>query len=91
MKIPKFSKWMKFSEYKEFEGRNLPGIYLLANFKNKPNDKSNPLSPEVIYIGETTKQDLSKRLYQFSRSAFSRKKDHSGGLSYSKNILKNKT
>ena len=88
MKIPKFSEWMKFSEYKEFEGRKFPGVYLVANLKRKPSGRPDPLSSKIVYIGETTKQDLSKRLYQFSRSAFCRKAGHSGGWSYSKEYLK---
>jgi len=90
MKIPKFSEWMKFSEYKKYEGRKFPGVYLVANFKRRPSGIPDPLSSNIVYIGETTKQDLSKRLYQFSRSAFSRKTGHSGGWSYSKEYLKNK-
>jgi hypothetical protein len=90
MQIPNFSEWIRFPEYKEFTGRNSPGVYLLANFKRKPSGRPNPLSPKVVYVGETTKQDLSKRLYQFSRSAFSRKFGHSGGWSYSELFLNNK-
>jgi len=89
MVIPKFTAWMKFDEYKNISEKNSPGIYLLATFNKKPTGRANPLAPEIFYIGETTKQNLAKRLYQFSRSAFSRKSAHSGGWSYSKHILKN--
>ncbi len=90
MRIPKFSEWMKFSEYKTFPDRDYPGVYLLANFMRKPSGKANPKSEKIIYVGETTKQTIARRLYQFSQSAFSRKKGHSGGWTYSKRILENK-
>ena len=90
MKIPKFTNWVEFSEYKNFHLRGLPGVYLMANFSRKPLGIPDPLSKKVIYVGETTKQNLAKRLYQFSRSAFSRKSGHSGGWSYSNKFLKNR-
>jgi len=91
MKIPKFSEWMRFSEYKNFSKRNLPGVYLLAHFKRKPSGKANPKSEEIIYVGETTKQTLAKRLNQFCRSALKRTREHSGGSTYSKEFLNSRS
>ena len=45
------------------------------------------MSDNIVYIGETTKQELSTRLWQFARSAFSQKIGHSGGWTYSKQFL----
>lgn len=90
MKIPAFSEWMKFSEYKTFSDRKLPGVYLLSHFYRKPSGEANPKSGKIIYVGETTKQTIAKRLYQFSQSAFNKKKGHSGGWTYSEKFLDSK-
>lgn len=90
MDIPDFCGWVKFDEYKTLEGKNFPGIYLLSHFKRKPNSLPNVTSKNIVYIGETTGQTISKRLYQFKQSAFLRKNGHSGGWTYSGEFLNRK-
>ena len=59
-----------------------PGVYLLACFEQTPEEVADPCNERVVYIGETTGQDLSDRLYQFNRSAHEGKDGHSGGWTY---------
>ena len=82
--LPIFGPW---KQYDLRERTNLPGVYLLAHMASVPAGPGDPLSSDVIYIGETTGQTLEKRLYQFARSAFSRKSGHSGGWTYSDTFL----
>ncbi len=88
--ITGFSNWLKFPEYLEYEGRKYPGVYVLARFSKNPLSPPNLISKNIVYIGETTQQNLHKRLYQFSNSAFKRKNGHSGGWTYSDVYLKSK-
>ena len=82
--VPVFGPW---EQYDLRERTDLPGVYLLAHMASVPAGPGDPLSSDVIYIGETTGQTLEKRLYQFARSAFSRKSGHSGGWTYSDTFL----
>ena len=84
MKLPlnKFSKWVHWSERHTLEDLLVnPGVYLLGQFSTKPSARPN-LNQPLIYIGETCTQTLSKRLYQFNRSAFEDKFAHSGGKTF---------
>jgi len=89
MEIPKFSEWQKFDEFRCNEIAKFPGVYLLAHFDKVPKGSPVVTSPKIIYVGETTGQKITKRLYNFSRSAFSQEIGHSGGWTYSKKILNN--
>ncbi|WP_146142942.1 hypothetical protein [Halomonas sp. ND22Bw] len=90
MNTPKFSQWVKFTHYKELDGLSFPGVYALAHFSSPPEKDSSIHASHTIYIGETTSQKLSNRLYQFGRSAFQKKNGHSGGHTYSRVFLDNK-
>ncbi|WP_143189368.1 hypothetical protein [Paraburkholderia lycopersici] len=81
------SAWVRYGEHKTLKDCRLPGIYVLAHFKKPPVSTASVTSKEVIYIGETTGQDIAKRLYQFGRSAFKRLPAHSGGWRYSDEFL----
>ena len=59
-----------------------PGVYLLARLTDSPLPVVDVLDPNILYVGQTCDQTLEKRLYQFSRSAFHRKKNHSGGWKF---------
>jgi len=77
-----FSEWVPW-EYKECpEGRH-PGVYLLSRFDITAPKQVDPTDRAILYIGETVDQTLSKRFYQFHRSAFLRKNSHSGGWTFS--------
>lgn len=92
MKKPKFSEWIKFDRREELTYiREYPGVYLLAHFERKPSGNADFTSKKIVYIGETTRQTLWKRLYQFQRFAFKRKHGHSGGKSYNRIFLAEKT
>ncbi|MEZ8021412.1 hypothetical protein ACED63_23680 [Vibrio splendidus] len=90
MDIPKFSQWVKFAHYKEMDCLSLPGVYVLAHFSSPPENDTSIHASYTVYIGETTSQKLSSRLYQFGRSAFLKKNGHSGGHTYSRIFLDNK-
>lgn len=90
MDIPKFRKWVKFAHYKELGCLSLPGVYVLAHFSSPPENEICIYANHTVYIGETTSQTLSKRLYQFGRSAFLKKNGHSGGHTYSRVFWDNK-
>jgi len=81
-----FSPWRKWAEKDNIEGSNLPGVYLLARFDAPPPGPAQPLDESIIYVGETCKNSLSGRWYQFDRSAFRSKPGHSGGFTYHKKI-----
>ena len=85
----RFSSWVKWENRNSFSGIMKPGVYLLAHSTNVPSGHPNPLSKKIVYIGETTRQTLKKRLDQFDKSAFSQKNLHSGGKTY-RNTPRNK-
>lgn len=89
MDIPKFSNWVRFSDFKNLASVKLPGVYVLAHFYDEVPREIDVCKNNTIYVGETTKQTIYKRLSQFSHSAFSRKNGHSGGWTYSQKFLNN--
>jgi hypothetical protein len=80
-----FSNWMPWVSRKNFPNCKQPGVYLLAHFEQPPLGPADPLSKEIVYIGETCDQDLAKRWRQFNRSASTGLKAHSGGRTYHAN------
>lgn len=84
MHLPKieFSGWSPWSKRNDFDGVNLPGVYLLAHFDDPPVDPVNPKAKEIIYIGETGKRTFIKRWGEFQNVAFGNKENHSGGKTY---------
>jgi hypothetical protein len=77
-----FSAWTPWAERESLSGVDQPGVYILAHFTSPPIGRADPLSREVIYIGETCDSSLRKRWYRFNRSAFEGKFGHSGGKTY---------
>ncbi len=88
MEIPKFSNWVHFSDFKTLESVKLPGVYVLAHFNDGVPSDIDVCKSNTVYVGETTKQTICKRLAQFGRSAFFRKNGHSGGWTYSEKYFK---
>lgn len=79
-----FSSWIPWRDGDSLHGITLPGVYLLARFDMAPPGGASPEQREIIYIGETCRNSLRGRWRQFHRSAFERKSDHSGGVTYHK-------
>ena len=78
-----FSPWFKWRERFKISNYDHPGVYLLAHFKNAPHGMANPLSTEIIDIGETTKRTIRSRLNYFHRAAFKGADGiHSAGETY---------
>ena len=77
------SEWTHLGEVENIQGVDKPGLYLLAHFDKSPESSRARLSDNIVYIGETTRQTIGVRLYQFAQSAFKRKIGHSGGWTYS--------
>ena len=88
-----FSPWLAWETFlaTRLEDRRFrnKGVYLLAHFRKTPMGAGRPDLKEVVYVGETTKQDLKSRLDQFHGSAFQERSGHSGGWTYSKKLLEN--
>jgi len=84
MEMPqiKFSEWFQWNKRTEIDNVDLPGVYILAKFKEVPKGNADTVDKNIIYVGETCKQTLKKRWYQFNNSAFRDKAGHSGGWSY---------
>ncbi len=82
----RFGQWTFWRDRGEIQGLRHPGIYILAIFKHGAPKVVDPLASEVVYVGETSGQDLRSRWNQFHRSAFEGKFGHSGGTNYRKMI-----
>jgi len=75
--------------------KNIPngkytGLYIVAHFKKRPEGLANPLSREVLYIGEThgKKQNIHKRLGTFLKAASVGEMihKHSGGNRFNREL-----
>jgi len=77
-----FSRWCRWADRDSLAGAQHPGVYLLAHFEREPLGEARPDSREVIYIGETSRGSLRKRLHHYNRSASSGAAGHSGGRTY---------
>jgi hypothetical protein len=85
MSLPKmkFSSWVMWADREELPGTDKSGVYLLAHFKRPCRSSASPKTKKIIYVGETTKQTLKKRLEDFHRAAFrGNTPRHSGGKTY---------
>jgi hypothetical protein len=78
-----FRDWFPWKEMKGQLGLGDAGVYLLGNFPNELPRNVQPIDSRVIYVGETVNQSFTKRLRQFSHTAFQRKHGHSGGWRFS--------
>jgi len=78
----KFTNWVKWKNRKEIKNSDKAGVYILAKFKDAPEEEADFLDKNIIYVGETCNNSLKGRWYQFDRSAFQSKDGHSGGWSY---------
>src|SRR5262249_2851773 len=90
MKLPEFDSWTRWSDRDAMAGCERPGVYLLAKFESSPPRVVVPVISNIIYIGETCDQSLSKRWYQFNRSAFYQKGGHSGGWTFADKFCENR-
>jgi hypothetical protein len=80
-----FSGWAPWTERARLKGIDAPGVYVLAHFNTAPAENADPLTQEVIYVGETCDRTLRWRWRQFHRCAFeSKERGHSGGVTYSR-------
>jgi hypothetical protein len=66
-----FSEWYAWDDVKNIPCGNLPGLYIIARFKEKPRGPAEPNAQELIYIGEThgSSQNISKRLHKFFKAS----------------------
>jgi hypothetical protein len=83
--VVSFSNWIPWDNRDSLPAVDKPGVYLLAIFPSlddMPSGEADALAREIIYIGETCKNSLTGRWYQFERSAFLGKNGHSGGWTY---------
>jgi len=79
-----FSEWVLWTARATLKGIDAPGIYVLAHFTIAPAGSADPLTQEVIYVGETCSQFIRRRWQQFHACAFEGKRGHSGGVTYRK-------
>ena len=78
----RFSNWCRWAERDKVLGEDLrsPGVYLIARNLTR-RTRANPLSPNIIYIGQTT-TPLTKRLNAFkAASQYYYRGSHAGGNS----------
>lgn len=59
----RLTPWMPSSRREEFDG--LPGIYIIAEFRDSLPNEVDPLDERVVCIGETHAQTIPVRLGQF--------------------------
>ena len=80
----KMSPWHLWEARSDFVDMDKRGVYIIANFDGKPGEPPSPMSPNVIYIGETHggTMNFKKRLRLFHRAAQNGEKKHAGGRSY---------
>jgi hypothetical protein len=81
--LAKFTAWTPWSQRANLP-LELPGVYMLSEFKDQAPKGKPELSTKLIYIGETCGQSLHGRLYQFNRSGFLGKLGHSGGATFAR-------
>jgi hypothetical protein len=80
-----FTPWTIWADRNTLKNAHLPGVYLLARFDDRdggPPAQVDPLSADIVYIGEAADQSLMGRWQQFHRAAFEGKPGHSAGLRY---------
>jgi hypothetical protein len=66
-----FTEWYVWDDLKSIPNNNKRGIYLIAQFDQKPEGHANPLDESILYIGEThgKSQSIFKRLNTFFKAA----------------------
>ena len=79
--LARFAPWVPWSERSSVLPQ-LPGVYLLGEFRSGAPPDRPDLRSKVVYIGETCGQSLRSRLGQFQRSGFLGKSGHSGGETF---------
>jgi hypothetical protein len=62
--------WTPWPHRNLVKNAHLPGVYLLAQRDAAPPPHVDPLSQDIIYIGETTEGSLTRRWQQFHRIAY---------------------
>ncbi len=76
--VPRFRGWARWSDWRDLEGINHPGVYMIALFDSDPPESISAVDEQVIYIGETCRT-LRERLRAFNRAAHDGVSKHSGG------------
>ena len=76
---PDIHGWVRWSDRGDLDCMDSPGVYMIARFESGPPESVNPADEHVIYIGETCKRTLRKRLQEFNRAANDGVTKHSGG------------
>ncbi|MGH6719267.1 MAG: hypothetical protein ACREER_08105, partial [Alphaproteobacteria bacterium] len=74
-----FDDWIPWKDRENYRHIKRPGVYVLAHQVTVP-DTADPLSPDVIYVGETS-QPFRVRWKAFESSALGGK-GHGGGDTY---------
>lgn len=77
----KLSDWVKWGDRPEV---NSPGVYVLGLFDEAP-ATTDPTDKGIIYIGETCKSSLTKRLAKFEWSSKTGEHRHCAGRTFYKN------
>jgi hypothetical protein len=80
-----FTPWTPWEDRNLLKNAHLPGVYLLALVEagdTAPRTPVDPLSTDIVYIGEAADQTLRGRWQQFHRAAFEGKPGHTAGLRY---------
>ena len=77
-----FSAWTHWSERNGVKNAHLPGVYMLAQWEEGPPGQVDPISQQIVYIGEMSDNSLMGRWQQFNRAAFEGKPGHTGGVAY---------
>ena len=79
--------WIRWPDHWNHRDIGHPGVYLLAKISGALPVPVDCLDQRIIYIGETTRQTLEKRLREFRYSAFQGKPKHSGRFTFFVRLL----
>ena len=80
-KLP-FISWLPWSEREQSPAGGFPGVYLIAHFDSVPRGPVDPITREIVYIGQTAADCLKQRWRRFQISATTGRRAHSGGRNY---------
>jgi hypothetical protein len=78
----RFSSWVTWEQRGVFAQLTIPGVYLLAHLATTLTGPADPLTREIVYVGETGA--LHTRLGQFNTVALAGHGNHSGARAYYK-------
>ncbi len=78
----KFTRWAEWSERSSLRGSRQPGIYMFARFRKGPQGNAKHNDEKVIYIAETSRSTISRRIREFQHAAFDNKGTHPAARNY---------